>query len=278
MAVKNEQKLPRKEQNKSEDTSKQKVEARREQRNSISPLEQLSATPKQDALNEALANAGANMAANAMTDAMSTPTLATLVQQYADRAERQGNIAPGSIDPSRDTVYRVGADDPYGYFSQSQLNNNMSGPDANAIYQATHDQRGYWTYGDRNPRHNVSDMLDVNGNRAIPEYDTPQQYNDWLREEGYLPNTGRQLSMPVYGDGAYVSGADAWSNANYDDVLPAGVGSVQGIPREYLSSYDKYLSDLDRSGDWYDRRAETIREWMDRDRLNRWNSGRGKNW
>lgn len=259
MAVKNEQKLPRKEQKKSEDTSKQKVEARREQRNSIPPLEQRQKyEPKQAALNEALANAGANMAANAMTDAMSTPTLATLMQQYAQRAERQGNIAPGSIDPNRDTVYRVGGADPYGegnYYSQSQLNNAMSGNDANAIYYATHRQDYPWGYG------NYNGYVD----RFTGE--NPQEFNDWLRSEGYGPATGVQSPAGYMGDVAYVTGAGAELSPRWDDSLQAGVGSPEGIPREYLSTFGKHMDDrIDRNSDWY-------RDYKDR-RMDFMNGGR----
>jgi hypothetical protein len=126
------------------------------------------------------------------------------------------------------------------------MNNAMSGNDANAIYQATHRQVGNWTYGDTNPNH-------------VRSFDgrNPQQYNDWLREQGYLPNTGRQLAMPVYGDGAYVAGADAWSNPVYDELLPAGTGSPIGIPNELLNNYDKAYADtlrklMDLEGSRYD--------------------------
>lgn len=144
-------------------------------------------------------------------------------------------ISSGGVNPNRDTVYRVGSADPTGFFTQSQLNNAMSGNDANAIYQATHRQNANWTYNDRNPNH-------VN-----PWGENPQDYNDRLRQEGYLPNTGRQLSMPVYGDGAYVAGADAWSNPIYDELLPAGAGSPQGIPNELLSPSDQTYADVIRA-------------------------------
>ena len=105
-----------------------------------------------------------------------------LVQQYRDRQKSEakpkerekndpafaprGNGVPtierGSIDPDIDTVYRVGTDTPQGYYSQSQLNNNMSGPDANAIYQATHDQRMRETWNDNNPNY-VSQINDLLG-------------------------------------------------------------------------------------------------------------------
>jgi hypothetical protein len=240
MAVKKEQKLPRREQNKSEDTSKQKAEARREQRNSIPPLEQKSTTPKQDALNEALGDTARNLATNATMDAVGgdNPALGTLMQQYADRADRQysgwdgynlpknfinsddgfpdyknlrserGNIAPGSIDPDVDTVYRVGADDPYGYYSQSQLNNAMSGPDANAIYAATHNQQD------------------------IADYNDPywQEYLGDLMRLGLKPNTAQQRpNIPINADGAYVTGADAFAGRN-GHVLRPGQGSSLGIP------------------------------------------------
>jgi hypothetical protein len=215
MAVKKEQKLPRREQNKSEDTSKQKAEARREQRNSIPPLEQKSTTPKQDALNEALGDTARNLATNATMDAVGgdNPALGTLMQQYADRAERQygaprETIAPGSIDPDIDTVYRVGADDPSGYYSQSQLNNAMSGPDANAIYAATHNQQD------------------------IADYNDPywQEYLGDLMRLGLKPNTAQQRpNIPINADGAYVTGADAFAGRN-GHVLRPGQGSSLGIP------------------------------------------------
>jgi hypothetical protein len=154
-------------------------------------------------------------------------------------ADRQ-TIAEGSIDPNIDTVYRVGADDPYGYYSQAQLNNNMSGNDANAIYQATHSPNTHRAYG------------------SDPEY------NDLRREEGYRPFTAAQSAID---HSAYVAGAGAPLASIWDDALPAGVGSSTGIPREYLESYRKHLTeDIDRDSDWYNNRKDWFRDWMDNGR------------
>lgn len=132
----------------------------------------------------------------------------------------------GSVDPNRDTVYRVGADDPSGYYTQSQLNNNMSGTDANAIYYATHNQSSPWTYSSPGER------LGIYG-------ETPQEYNDRLREEGYKVNTGRQTASPIEGYNAYTAGADAWFEPGFDALLQPGQGSTEGIPAWLLNEEGK---------------------------------------
>lgn len=71
--------------------------------------------------------------------------------EFAPRGNRIPTLERHSVDPNKDTVYRVGEYAPRGFYSQSQLNNNMSGTDANAIYQATHDQRMRNTWSDPNP-------------------------------------------------------------------------------------------------------------------------------
>lgn len=214
MAIKNNQKLEQKEQNKSEATSKQRASERQERINNIPPLEQRSATPKQDALNEALANVAANTAMDIAGG--DNPTLATLMQQYADRADRQYGaprqaIRPGSIDPDIDTIYRVGGSDPYtseGYFTQSQLNNAMSGPDANAIYAATHDQQQIADYNEPYWQDYLADLIDM----------------------GLKQNYAQQRpDIPLYQNGAYVTGADAFVGRN-GRVLNPGQGSSMGIP------------------------------------------------
>ena len=169
-------------------------------------------------------------------------------------ADRQ-TIAEGSIDPNRDTVYRVGADDPYGYYSQAQLNNNMSGNDANAIYQATHEQRNPWGYG------NYYGFTGFNGQ-------TPQEHNDRLREEGYKPRTGAQAGGSYGGNDAYVAGAGAQWSPLYDELMQAGVGSPVGIPREYLSSYGKHLNDLDWLAEHNADRQDWFRDYMNNGRRN----------
>ena len=120
-------------------------------------------------------------------------------------------ITPGTIDFIRDTLYRIGAMNPEGFYSQDQLNNNMSGNDANAIYYATHDQRY-----PGNPRW--------------------QDRNERLVAEGYKPYTGQQEASPVWGQDAYVTGADAASEPFYDEAIPQGFGSPGGIPAEILQA------------------------------------------
>lgn len=126
-------------------------------------------------------------------------------------------IANGGVDTSRDTLYRIGSADPTGFFTQSQLNNAMSGTDANAIYQATHDQRRVG-------------MI-------------PQDLNDLLRSEGLAIKTDRQPVGSAYGNAAYVTGADAGVHPVYDEMMEAGAGSPAGIPRELLNNHDRAYAD-----------------------------------
>lgn len=142
-----------------------------------------------------------------------------LVQQYRDRQkpeakpkEREKNdpdfvprgnripvIERGSIEPNRDTVYRVGEYAPRGFYSQSQLNNNMSGTDANAIYQATHDQRmrGSWNDPDRDLYYKANDMLtEQMGRPLIYKYgnelrltpmDSSNEFDQYLNNNPFSP-------------------------------------------------------------------------------------------
>ena len=163
-------------------------------------------------------------------------------------------IAPGSIDPMIDTVYRVGGADPYGpgnYYSQSQLNNNMSGNDANAIYYATHDQTMRDTYNDQNEalKDVALNVLQAWGGQlpyAPDDVTGGQALNQAYRLLSRKPYTGQQLNQE-----AYVTGADAHSypenpyGARY--ILPEGLGSYEGIPDELMEPnakrnlYNMYL-------------------------------------
>ena len=119
-------------------------------------------------------------------------------------------VQPGTIDYMTDILYRIGGMNPEGFYSQDQLNNNMSGNDANAIYYATHDQ-GF----------------------------NPEQWesrNRWANAAGYKPYTGTQEASPVWGDGAYVTGAGAAFEPVYDEALRQGFGSPGGIPAEILQA------------------------------------------
>ena len=134
-----------------------------------------------------------------------------------------------TIDYGRDTAYVVGGGErsPYNtidgnpvyapqVYSQSQLNNNMSGTDANAIYQATHDQ----SYNANDP----GMML----------------YNLGLIQAGLTPYRGQQTpdddanySYNTGAGGSYVTGAGAFtapSNYDYRVVAPQGMGSFEGLP------------------------------------------------
>ena len=175
-------------------------------------------------------------------------------------------VAPGSVDFLRDTVYRVGSEDPSGFFTQSQLNNNMSGNDANAIYAATHSQSPAGTYNDSN--YDISHVLDENRYYPKQVFDPynwdsfHNQFNDdavydpsnwaytygerflspgaarqaYLRDQGLKVDTGRQVPG---GSNAYVTGADGYYYPDGGiDVLPGGVGSFEGIPKELLKNTD----------------------------------------
>ena len=116
-------------------------------------------------------------------------------------------VTPGTIDFIRDTLYRIGAMNPEGFYSQDQLNNNMSGNDANAIYYATHDQR-----------YNPNDPFE-------------QERNAYRVENGYKPYYGQQEANPQWGMNAYVTGAGASFAPYADESLEVGQGSHAGIPR-----------------------------------------------
>ena len=120
-----------------------------------------------------------------------------------------GAKMPNMIDGNGNAVYQPQV------YSQSQLNNNMSGTDANAIYAATHDQ----SYNPNDP--------------GI------QAYQAALAQAGLTPYTGQQVPddyAPGYttgGGGAYVTGAGAFTMPNtydYEAVLPRGMGSWEGMP------------------------------------------------
>lgn len=168
----------------------------------------------------------------------------------ADNKKRDNDrtIAPGSIDPMIDTVYRVGGADPYGpgnYYSQSQLNNNMSGNDANAIYYATHDQKMDETWNDypSDPDENARLIAKANEmlanyqiyNQVFPnDYPGGQALNEVYRRIGLKPNTARQEAGGVNDYNAYVTGADGLVAPDQAHVLTQGLGSFLGIPDELL--------------------------------------------
>lgn len=150
------------------------------------------------------------------------------------------------MDYRKDTAYVVGGGRPQEgmtdsngnpvyapqIYSQSQLNNNMSGTDANAIYAATHDQS------------------------FAPEYNQPymQRYLADLARMGLQNYNGQQ--MPDVNPGAYVTGAGAFgmpSSIGTDQVLPRGYGSWEGMPNvpnsaEQAQYYADVLNALTRSG------------------------------
>lgn len=120
-----------------------------------------------------------------------------------------GARVPNAVDGNGNAVYNPQV------YSQSQLNNNMSGTDANAIYAATHNQ----AYNGSDP----GTML----------------YNLGLIQSGLTPYRGQQVpddSAPGYltgGGGSYVTGAGAFTMPNsydYEQVLPQGMGSWEGLP------------------------------------------------
>lgn len=134
------------------------------------------------------------------------------------------------IDYDKDTVYVVGNDAsaPVGgvrnmdgsqyyapqYYTQSQLNNNMSGTDANAIYQATHDPNYAAQYNQPDMQNYLADLAAMNLTPYRGQYD-----------ENYNPST-------------YVTGAAGFMVPNpyrsdapesFDQVLPANHGSPAGM-------------------------------------------------
>lgn len=128
-------------------------------------------------------------------------------------------VQPNSIDWMKDTVYRVGEYGPEGFYTQSQLNNNMSGNDANAIYQATH----YQDFSNSGPE---------------------AERNRYRVENGYKYYNGNKEASPVWGDQAYVTGAGATFEPWYDDAIPAGWGSPGGIPDNLINQAATYASIL----------------------------------
>lgn len=139
-----------------------------------------------------------------------------------------GASVPNAVDGNGNPVYNPQV------YTQSQLNNNMSGTDANAIYAATHDQ----SYNPNTP----GMML----------------YQLGLAQSGLTPYRGQQVpddSAPGYltgGGGAYVTGAGAFTMPNsydYEAVLPQGMGSWEGLPMNAVPNSDAqaqyYASVLD---------------------------------
>ena len=137
---------------------------------------------------------------------------------------------------SKKTPYVTAGDNPIyepQVYSQSQLNNNMSGTDANAIYQATHNQ----AYNANDP----GTML----------------YNLGLIQSGLTPYRGQQVpdesanySYTTGDGGAYVTGNGAFVVPNtydYEAVLPKGMGSWEGMPSGSIPRGDKqaqYYADI----------------------------------
>lgn len=117
-------------------------------------------------------------------------------------------VQPGTIDYRDQTLYRIGGMNPAGFYSQDQLNNNMSGNDANAIYYATHDQR------------------------FNPNSPFTAERNQMLAGDGYKQDVGNQEVYDGYN--AYVTGAGASMYPYRDEALEMGVGSSGGIPEELL--------------------------------------------
>ena len=134
------------------------------------------------------------------------------------------------IDYDRDTVYVTGNDAsaPVGnvrnmdgsqyyapqYFTQSQLNNNMSGTDANAIYQATHDPNYAAQYNQPYMQRYLADLAAMNLTPYRGQYD-----------ENNNPGT-------------YVTGAAGFMVPNpyrsdapesFEQVLPNNHGSIAGM-------------------------------------------------
>lgn len=129
-----------------------------------------------------------------------------------------------SVNANRDTVYVMGDPRNSDSFTQSQLNNNMSGTDANAIYAATHNPYDRGTYTDPNP---------------VMGFDNGAQYNEWLRDQGLKPYTGAMTASPMiqgnlYPYAAYVAGAGAQYDPRLDQTLPMGLGTTEGMPVEWL--------------------------------------------
>lgn len=145
-----------------------------------------------------------------------------------------------NMDYRKDTAYVVGNQ----VIPQSQLNNNMSGTDANAIYQATHDQS------------------------FAPEYNQPymQNYLADLAKMGLQNYNGQQT--PDINPGAYVTGAGAFmmpSSIGTEQVLPRGMGSWEGLPSvpgsaEQAQQYAAILGALMQSGGTFPSNANAIQK------------------
>lgn len=144
------------------------------------------------------------------------------------------------MDYRKDTAYVVGGVPR----SQSELNNNMSGTDANAIYAATHDQN------------------------FAPQNSQPymQDYQATLAAMGLQPYTGQQT--PDMNPGAYVTGAGAFmmpSSIGTEQVLPRGYGSWEGMPNvpgqaQQAQAYANILNALLQSGGTTPENANAIRK------------------
>jgi len=157
------------------------------------------------------------------------------------------------FDYNRDTAYVVGggAKTPYEnglgeplynpqVYTQAQLNNNMSGTDANAIYQATHDQNFAPQYNQPYMQNYLADLARM----GLTNYNGQQVPVD---------NAGYGYDAPG-GAGAYVTGAGAFmmpSSYGEEQVLPQGYGSWDGLTsRRDLPNGDqraKYYADVLRA-------------------------------
>lgn len=134
------------------------------------------------------------------------------------------------MDYRNDTVYVAGGQ-PY---TQSQLGNNMSGTDANAIYQATHDPNFAAQYNQPYMQNYLADLVAM----------------------GLAQNNGQQRYDQ--NQGSYVTGAGAFmmpSSIGTEQVLPRGYGSWEGMPTSAIPNSDvqaqQYAAILDalvRSG------------------------------
>ncbi len=139
-----------------------------------------------------------------------------------------GARVPNAVDGNGNPVYQNQV------YTQSQLNNNMSGTDANAIYQATHDPN------------------------FAAQYNQPYMQNFLadLDRMGLAYYNGQQ--RPDVNPGTYVTGAGATgmpSSIGTEQRLPRGYGSWEGLPNsaipnsaEQAQYYADILNALTQSG------------------------------
>lgn len=152
-------------------------------------------------------------------------------------------MKPRDFDYEKETAYVVGGGQAYPgawtgegnpvyqpqIYTQSQLNNNMSGTDANAIYQATHDPN------------------------YAAQYNQPymQNFEADLARQGLTPYRGQNrpdmTDSFVTGQGAYMMP----SGMGTDQVLPQGIGSwytggigAQNMPQNDVQYYADILNAL----------------------------------